>query len=328
MRIDVHTHYLPAPFLDRLREWGESVRVEDRDGEPYLARGSGGYPLTPGFVDLEARAAWMDDHDVDMTVASVSSLDPNGEPFSVEQTKDLTRALNAGYADAQAAYPDRFVGLASLPFRDQEAAVEELDRAIDEYSLGGVAIPTTIRGRKRSAPEFEPVFDRIDERGVPVFVHPGTNALSRALDSAEGGLNPTVIFPIETTVQLARLIFDGFFDRYGFPVLLSHMGGALPYLVGRLERGRQRFRLDPGASPDHPVIEYVSRFHYDAISFHAPAVAMVLDLVGADHLLFGTDYPFDMERIEETVADIETVAPTPAAEQTVMGGAAVDLFDL
>lgn len=328
MRVDVHTHYLPAPFLDLLGEWGESVRVEDRDGGPFLVRGGGGFPLTPGFVDLDARAAWMAEHDVDVTVASLSSPDPNeAEPFSVEQSTALARAFNDGYADAQRAYPDRFAGLATLPFREPSAAVEEVDRALGDLGLHGVAVPTTVAGRKLSDPDFEPVFDRIAALDATVFIHPGTNALSGTLEPAEGGLNPTVIFPTETTVQLTRLVFDGFFDRYDFDLVVSHMGGALPYLVGRLERGRQRFRLDQ-SPPDHPAIDYVTRFYYDAISFHEPAVAMALETVGADHLLFGTDYPFDMERIDETVADIEAVAPGPDARRTIMGETAAELFDL
>lgn len=327
MRVDVHTHYLPAPFRDLLREWGASVRIEDRDDRPFVVRGGGGFPLTPGFVDLEARAAWMAEHDVDVTVASVSSPNPNtAEPFSVEQSTALARAINDGYADAQAEYPDRFVGLATLPFREPSAAVEEVDRALGELGLHGVAVPTTVAGRKLSDPAFEPVFDRIEALDATVFVHPGTNALSRAFDPEEGGLNPTVVFPTETTVQLTRLIFDGFFDRYGFDLVVAHMGGALPYLVGRLERGRQRFRLNE-SPPEHPIIDYVRRFYYDVISFHEPAVAMALETVGADHLLFGTDYPFDMERIDETVEDVEAVV---AADDrpSVWAGTAVDLYGL
>lgn len=328
MRVDAHTHYLPEPFRRLLRDWGKSVRIEDRDGQPHAVHTEGAIPLSPGFHDLGARAAWMDEHDVDVTVASVSTPSPNEGPFSVEESTELVRALNDGYADAQREYPDRFAGLGALPFRDPDAAVEEVDRIADDLDLAGVAVHATVRGRKLSDPEFEPVFDRIDERDLTVFVHPGRNVMSHELEDEEGGLNPTVVFPTETTVQLTRLVFDGFFDRHDFDVLLSHMGGALPYLVGRLERGRQRFRLDDGVPPERPISEYVEEFYYDAISFHPPAVRAALETAGPEHLLFGTDYPFDMEDIDASLRDVRETSPSESATRAMMGETAVDLFDL
>lgn len=328
MRVDVHTHFLPEAFRRLLRERDGAVRIEDRNGQPHAVHADGTVPLSPGFRDLDARAAWMDDHGVDVTVASVSTPSPNEGPLSVEESTELVRAINDGYADAQREYPDRFAGLGALPLRAPEAAVAEVDRIADDLDLAGVAVHTTVRGRKLSAPEFEPVFDRVAERDLPVFVHPGRNVMSEQLDDGEGGLNPTVIFPTETTVQLTRLIFDGFFDRHDLAVVVSHMGGALPYLVGRLERGRERFRLDDGVPPEKPVREYVDEFYYDAISFHPPAVRAALDTVGADHLLFGTDYPFNMEDIDASLRDIEATAPSEAATRAIMGETAADLFDL
>lgn len=328
MRVDVHTHFLPEPFRRLLRDWNERVRIEDRDGQPHAVHASGAIPLSPGFRDLDARAAWMDEHDVDVTVASASTPNPNEEPFSVAQSTELVRALNDGYAEAQRDYPDRFAGLGALPLRDPEAALTEVDRITDDLDLAGVAVHATVRGRKLSAPELEPVFERVAERDLPVFVHPGRNVLSHELEAEEGGLNPTVIFPTETTVQLTRLIFDGFFDRHDVDLVVAHMGGALPYLVGRLERGRERFRTAPDVPPERPVQAYVEEFYYDTISFHQPALRAAIETAGTDHLLFGTDYPFDMEDVDASLRDVRETSPSESATCAMMGETAADLFDL
>jgi aminocarboxymuconate-semialdehyde decarboxylase len=327
MRIDVHTHYLPEPFRRRLREWEEGVRIEDRDGRPFVVHTTGSFPLFPGFRDPEARVEWMDEHDVDYTLASPSTPNPNEGPFSVEQSTELIRAINDGYADVQAEYPDRFGGIGPLPLRDPEAAVAEIDR-IEELGLKGVMLPTTVRGRKLSHPDLEPVFDRLDESGLPAFLHPGRNPLSHELDDDEWMFTPLTVFPTETTHQIGRLIFDGFFDRHEFDLVLSHMGGALPYLVGRLERGRDQFRSDEGQTPERPVREYVEAFYYDTISFHPPAMEAAIDTVGLDRFLFGTDYPFGMENIDDTLESIDALELSDADREAVMSGNVAELFDL
>jgi aminocarboxymuconate-semialdehyde decarboxylase len=309
------------------------VRIEDREGTPFgdsypfVVHTTGSFPVFEGFRDPEARVEWMDDNDVDYTLASVSTPNPNEGPFSVDQSTELIRAINDGLADVEAAYPDRFGGLGPLPLRDPEAALEELDRIVD-MGLAGVALPTTVRGRKLSHPDLEPVFDRLDELDLTAFVHPGRNALSHELDDEEWMFTPMTVFTTETTHQIGRLVFDGFFDRHDFDVVLSHMGGALTHLVGRMERGREQFRSGDGDSPERPVIEYLREFHYDTISFHPPAMEAAMETVGADRLLFGTDYPFGMEKIEDTLADVEELSLSPAEREAVTGGTAAALFDL
>ncbi|MFC7251607.1 amidohydrolase family protein [Halomicroarcula sp. GCM10025324] len=328
MRIEVHTHYLPEPFRRRLREWDMSVRIEDRDGMPFVVHTTGSFPLFPGFRDPEARVEWMDENDIDYMLLSPSTPNPNEGPFSVEQSTELIQSINDGYADIQEEYPDRFGGLGPLPLRDPEAAVEELDRIV-EMGLKGVMLPTTVRDRKLSDPELTPVFDKLEETGLPVFVHPGRNQLSQQLDDDEWIFTPMTVFPTETTHQIARLIFDGFFDRHDdLDLVLSHMGGALTHLVGRLERGYDQFRSDDESTPERPISEYVEEFYYDTISFHPPAMQAAIDTVGSDRLLFGTDYPFGMENIEGTLDSIDALDLSADEQEAIMGGTAAELFDI
>lgn len=327
MRIDVHTHYLPETYRGLLRDWGKAVRIEDRDGTPHAVYGDTVREISPGFRDLDARAEWMAEHDVDLTVASISNPSPYEDAFTDAESTELVRAINDGFAAARRERPDEFAGFGAVPFREPSAAVDEVERIAD-LGLAGVAVPTAVRERTLSDPAFEPVFDRIDDLDLPVFVHPTRNVVSEQLSPAESGLDPTVVFPVDTTVQLTRLVFDGFFDRHDLDLVVAHMGGALPYLVGRLERGRQRFRADDASPPARPIADYVESFYYDAISFHAPAVGAAIETAGADHLLFGTDYPFAMENAPATVADVQDRAPSAAAERAILGENAADLLDL
>lgn len=328
MRVDVHTHYLPESYRNLLHEWGKSVRIENYGGTPHAVYHGAVREITPGFRDLDARAEWIADHDIDLTLASISNPSPHDDAFSDDESVELVQAINDGFAAAQQARPDEFVGLGTIPFRDPEVAVAEVDRIASDLKLPGVTVPTTVCGQQLSDPDFEPVFDRIVGHDLPVFLHPTRNVVSDRLRPDESGLDPTIVFPMDTTVAVSRLIWNGFFDRHDVDLLIAHMGGTLPYLVGRLERGRQRFRDEPGTPPKRPMLDYVEEFYYDAISFHAPALGAAIETVGADHLCFGTDYPFAMENATVTVADIEDRVTSAETEHVIMRGNAVDLFDL
>lgn len=328
MRIDVHTHFLPAEYRRRLRDSDGPVRIEDRDGEPFVVHTTGSYPLSPGFRDVDARLSWMDENGVDTTLLSNSTPNPNEGPFSVAESNELVRAINDGYARLEDEYPERFGGLGLLPLRDPEAAIEEIDRIANDLELAGVTLPTALRGEKLSKPELEPVFDKLDDSGLTAFVHPARNELSTELSGEEWIFNPLAVFPTDTTFQIGRLIFDGFFDRHDFDVVLSHFGGALPYLVGRFERGREQFRSGAEDAPARPIEEYVKEFYYDTILFHPPAMRGALETVGAEQLVFGTDYPFGMEDIDATLADVDALGLSEAEHEAVMGGTAAELFDL
>lgn len=326
MIVDAHTHYLPPRFLDTLRDLDGPVGVEEYDGETMLRHGHGSIPLFPGFTDVEERVAWMAEHGIDRTVVSVSTPNPYEGPFSAEESTRLVRAINEGNAALRVEHPDVFVPLGMLPLRQPEEAAAELDRIVD-FDLAGIALPTAVGDRKLSHPDFAPVFDRLDRLGLPAFVHPRPNEVSAALPPEEWHVNTLAVFPSETTIQLCRLLMDGFFDRHDFDVLVAHLGGTLPYLAGRLERGRRAFTGDEGP-PQRPILEYLREFYYDAISFHPPAIHTAVETVGADRLLFGTDYPFGIEDAGWARESIEAAIPDERDREAVFGRTALELFDV
>lgn len=336
MRIDVHNHLLPEPYVDLLLEWDTPVGLESegdrlymihqRSGTASVAKGNH-IPVNEGFTDVEARFEWMDQYDVERTLVSVSTPNPIDEAFTPEQSTKLIRAINDGFADLQSQHPDRITALGMLPLREPEEAVAEVDRIIDDLDFHGIALPTSINGTKLSQPELAPVFDRVDDAELTVFIHPHGNVLSDELGPDESFLNPLVIFPTETTFQVARLIYDGFFDDHDFDVVLSHMGGALLQLAGRLERGRDEID-DPASRPDRPIRKYLQEFYYDSISFHRPSLTAALDTVGIDQFVFGTDFPFDEEDTQAIVSDINATVESEADLERVMYSNATELFNL
>lgn len=333
--VDVQTHFLPDQYLEALGSKSRSVTVTERDGTPYISHEHDSFPLYPGFTDLETRIEWMDDHGIDVGLVSVSKPSPNEGPFTVEESVDLARALNDGYAAASDAHPDRIGGLACLPMRDPAAAVEEVDRAVDDLGLAGVALKTTVRGTPLSDPAFEPVFERIAERDLSAFVHPRYNELTESMSPEEWMLKPMVIFPTETTVQFSRLIFDGFFDRFsGIPFVVAHLGGALPSLAGRLETAydiaqeRVAGAADADELPAHRPTQYLEGLYYDAIAHHPPALRCAIETVGADRLLFASDYPFEAEDADGTLRDLDNLDLTDAERAGILGVTARELFDV
>jgi aminocarboxymuconate-semialdehyde decarboxylase len=331
--VDVQTHFLPEQYLEALGAKSRSVSVTDRDGMPYISHEHDSFPLYPGFTDLETRIEWMDEHDIDVGLLSVSKPSPNEGPFTVEESVELAHALNDGYAEASDAYPDRLGGLACLPMRDPEAAIDEVDRVVDELGLAGIALKTTVRGTPLSDPAFEPVFERIETRGLSVFVHPRYNELTDSMGPEEWMLKPMIIFPTETTVQFSRLIFDGFFDRFSeIPFVVAHLGGALPYLAGRLETAydiaQERVAGDADELPDHRPTHYLEHLYYDAIAHHTPALRCAIETVGADRLLFASDYPFEAEDADGTMRDLDELDLTDQERAGILGGTAAALFDI
>lgn len=324
MRVDVHTHFLPATFREHLKAADGPICIDT--GSPHrLMHLHGSFPLSPGFRDMEARFEWMDRWDIDHTIASVSTPNPNEGPQSVETTISWTTAINEGFATLQDEHGDSFSALGSLPLRDPAKAVNSVDRVL-ELDLKGFALPTAVRGQSLADPSLTPVFEAIDETGLPVFFHPQPNTISHTFRGDEQFLNPVIVFPIETTVQLTRLIFAGFFDRHDFPVLIAHLGGALPYLVGRLDRGHRLFRTEASDPPQNRIADYLRSFYYDTIGFHPPAIELVGKTIGFDRMLFGSDYPFGMEDIQSSLTDLERVSISTDEASQIMGDGAADLF--
>jgi len=292
--IDVHAHFYPERFLAAVETWGApfGARVDRSDprGPVLVAPGTPTRPLEPRFFDLPARLRSMDRQGVEVQALSLTI--PMVYWADGAAGHRLARAFNDAASEAHTAHPDRFVGCATLPMQDPPRAAQELERASGLPGIRAVYLGTNMNGRELSDPAFFPIFERCQALKLPVLLHPITVIGAERLQPFY--LHNLLGNPFDTAVAAAHLVFGGVLDRLPqLQVCLPHAGGALPYLAGRLQRG-QRVRPEARKAARRPVTAYLRRFSYDTISHNPRALRYLIDTVGADRVMLGSDFCFDM----------------------------------
>jgi len=292
--IDVHAHFYPERFLAAVETWGApfGARVDRSDprGPVLVAPGTPTRPLEPRFFDLPARLRSMDRQGVEVQALSLTI--PMVYWADGAAGHRLARAFNDAASEAHTAHPDRFVGCATLPMQDPPRAAQELERASGLPGIRAVYLGTNVTGRELSDPAFFPIFERCQALKLPVLLHPITVIGAERLQPFY--LHNLLGNPFDTAVAAAHLVFGGVLDRLPqLQVCLPHAGGALPYLAGRLQRG-QRVRPEAQKAARRPVRTYLRRFSYDTISHDPRALRYLIDTVGADRVMLGSDFCFDM----------------------------------
>jgi aminocarboxymuconate-semialdehyde decarboxylase len=286
--IDIHAHFVPEEYLRIIEAEGEPYGVRLRSGAngPMIVVGQAVIgPITAHYHNLDVRLKAMDAQRV--AVHALSLNPPMVYWANGALGVRLAKLINDALAEANRAHPDRFMGLATLPLQDPAAAVTEAERAITELGCRGIYLGTNVRGKELSDPSFLPVFERIHALGAPIFLHPFNVIGSQRLTSYY--LHNLLGNPFDTAVAAANLIFSGLLDRFPkLNICLPHAGGAFPYLIGRLNHGwkvREECR-----ALKKPPLSYLRRFTYDTIS-HAPeALRSLINLVGADRVMLGSDF--------------------------------------
>lgn len=323
--IDVHTHMFTRRWLELLVAHGAPYRIQVRpDRRDEIFRGD--TPVVfpqPGHFDYDLRLQAMDAAGIGVSIVSLTC--PNvywgGETVSAE----AARVSNASMAEAQRAHGDRIRWLASLPWQYPSRAVDELARSCNEGAVG-VMVIANIAGRSLTESLFEPVWAEIDRRALPVLVHPGEPPGSDLMDMGSYDLSWSVGFMFDTTLAVTRMIFDGFLDRHpNVKLIAAHGGGALTYLVGRLEKGDavelpERRRMT--ASPT----EYLRRIWYDCLTYDLGALRYLISVVGPERVLFGTDWPHQVHDVVGSLAN--TAALPPDQRDAIRSTNALELFAL
>ena len=292
--IDVHAHFYPERFLAAVEAWGApfgaGVDRSDPRGPVLVVRGARTPPLEPRFFDLPARLRSMDRQGVEVQALSLTI--PMVYWADGEAGHRLARAFNDAASEAHTAHPDRFVGCTTLPMQDPPRAAQELERASGLPGIRAVYLGTNMNGRELSDPAFFPIFERCQALKLPVLLHPISVIGAERLQPYY--LQNLLGNPFDTAVAAAHLVFGGVLDRLPrLQVCLPHAGGALPYLVGRLQHG-QRVRPEARKAARRPVAAYLRRFSYDTISHDPRALRYLIDTVGADRVMLGSDFCFDM----------------------------------
>ena len=324
--IDVHTHMLNKEWLELLRRHG-SPRYEVRksmdapegiflDGAPFMTP-------QPGHFDYDERIKRMDEARVDMAILSLTC--PNVYWGSAETSLEAARIVNDDMARAQTQYPSRIRFIASIPWEHAELAVSELKRALDKGALG-VMVLASINGKSLTDPLFAPVWAEINRRSLPVLVHPTAPPGTPLLDMRVYNLIASVGFMFDTTLAIARMIFDGFFDRYpNIKIIASHGGATLPYLAGRLEICYDNMNA-ARVKISRPPSEYLRHIYYDSVVYRQEALQLCINVGGSDHVMYGSDYPHNIGDMKGCLARVDAL---PAAErEKVRGGNARRVFGI
>ena len=323
--IDVHTHMFTRRWLELLRTSGSPYGVKVRpDGREEIFRGD--TPVVfpqPGHFDYDLRIRAMDEAGIDVSIVSLTC--PNVYWGGPDVSAGAARESNERMAEAQRAYGDRIRWFTSLPWEYPDRAVDELRRSCDD-GAAGVMVIANIAGRSLTEPAFEPIWSEIDRRALPVLIHPGEPPGSDLLDMGRYDLSWSVGFMFDTTLAVTRMIFDGFLDRFpNLKLIAAHGGGALPYLVGRFEKGdevelpsRRRMTATP--------IEYLRRIWYDCITYDIGALRYLVSVVGPERVMFGTDWPHQVHDVAGSLAN--TAALSPDDRDAIRGGNARALFNL
>jgi len=282
MRIDFHSHAFPAECFRLLQQYYPDVveLKEDAQGRLYAIWANTPLPTW----DHDQRLVDMDRAGVDIEILSNPPLYSRVD----EHSPALCRMMNDALAESCTRDPDRFKAFAHIPFNNMDAALTELTRALDELRFAGVLITSNVGGRYLHTPDFFPFWEEVNRRKAPVFMHPSHSPCYQDDET------PTLLsFPFDTTLSTTKLLYGGLFERFPDTVLiLAHLGGTLPYLARRIDLGFDEPAFFAGYKQiTRRPSEYMKKLYVDtALGWNRGAFNCARDLLGIDHIVYGTDY--------------------------------------
>ena len=321
--VDFHNHFYPPEYLTALGEGPTAVRVTtDREGNPVLHYPGDYNVAVRGHRDIAYRDRVLAEAGVDRQVLSFTT--PGTHVEEPGRARELARLVNDAYARIVRERGDRFSALATLPLNDPAAAAAELERTMGDFGFPGAMLFSNVNGVPLADPRYQVLYERADALGAVLHIHPTAPVGVEAM--TEYWLMPLVGFLLDTTLAAARLVFAGIPDRYPqISWVLSHLGGAIPYLAERLDRGFEAFR-ECRAHIAEPPSTYLRRFYYDTVNFDPAALRLAIGFAGADRILAGSDYPHQIGSIPSMLASLRSLGLSPEDERKVLGGNAERLL--
>jgi len=324
-KFDLHTHYYTQEYFERIRELpSEFSFAQSPTGQTIITfRGARFFGVTPPMTNVAKRIEEMDCVGIDVEVVSLST--PNVFFTSGEHQAGVARLINDAYADLIASHPNRFKGFASIPMDARDEALKELHRAIDQLKLNGVVLLSNIGGKALTAPQYRPFFEEANRMKLCIFLHPMLPV--NAEPFREYVLGPIIGFPFDTTLAVARMCYEGMFEEFqGIRWIVGHLGGAVPYLMERMDNGFRDF-AECRQKIDKLPSEYLKRLYYDTVSFSPYTLKMVRDMVGANHMVMGSDYPHLLGSIDRAVSSIEGLDVPMAEKEQILSRNALRILN-
>ena len=323
--IDFHNHFYPPEYLEAIQTGPSNVEVTfDSDNNPLLHYPGDYNIVVRGHRDIEYRAEVLEKTGVDKQILSFTT--PGTHVESPERSVDLARLVNDSLSKIMKEREERFSALATLPLNDPEASVAEMERAFNELGFKGVMFHSNVNGIALSDQRFWPLYEKAHDLNAVLYIHPSFPVGVEAM--TEYWLMPLVGFPFDTTLAAAKLVFSGVVEKCpGIRWVLGHLGGAIPYLAERLDRGFFAFE-ECRANITKPPSEYLKEFYYDSVNFDVNALEFALSFAGADHFVAGSDYPHKIGSLEKMVSSIEKLNISPGEKANIYSGNAARLLEL
>jgi aminocarboxymuconate-semialdehyde decarboxylase len=323
--IDFHNHYYPPKYMQALQSGQSSVRVTiDADGNPNIHY-PGDYNIAVrGHRDIAYRQGVLDELGVAMQVLTLTT--PGTHVETPATAVKLAALVNDEFKEAMESRSHHFTALATLPLNDPAASAKELDRAVRQLGMRGAMLFSNVNGVALSDKRFWPLYEVANDLNAVLYIHPEHPVGVEAM--LDYWLMPLCGFLFDTTLAAASLVFSGVVKRYPrIRWALCHLGGTIPYLAERLDRGFKAFK-DCRANIDREPSTYLKTFYYDTVNFNQGALKLAIEFAGAEHILAGSDYPHQIGSIPSMLDAIAKLPVTEEQRAGIAGGNAAKLLHL
>lgn len=328
MRIDFHTHIIPEEIPDFVEKFGgerwPTLEKTCSCGANIMVAGKVFREVTDQVWSPEKRIQDMDAEGVDMQV-----LSPIPVTFSywaeAEAAEEMSRIQNDFIADTVKQYPDRFIGMGTVPLQDVEASIREMDRCMHDIGLKGIEIGTNINGVNLDDPSFTAFFEAAEKWEVPLFIHPWETLGKERMP--RHNFMYTVGMPSETALAAASLINGGVMEKFPrLKICFAHGGGSFPYILPRLDQG---WKVWPHLRNTSKLpSQYAKNFYFDSLNYDPLNLKYLIDRFGADKIVMGSDYPFLLREIPPGKIVDDTAQLTEEQRRAILGGNALEFLNI
>ena len=323
--IDFHNHYYPPEYIKAVEQGPSAVRItHDAEGNPCLHY-PGDYNIAVrGHRDIDYREQVLRDSGVDTQVITLTT--PGTHIEETAAALRLARLTNDAFARVVADKRGRFASLATLPLCDPAASAAELRRAMEQLKFPGAMVFSNINGIALSDERFWKVWETANELGAVIHIHPTNPVGVEAM--LDYWLMPLVGFLMDTTLAAASLVFSGVAERFpNIKWVLGHLGGAVPYIAERFDRGYEAF-AECRKNISRPPTDYLKKFFFDTVNFDPRALELAVSFAGAGQILAGSDYPHQIGSIPKMLESLKAMRVSEEERQMVLGGNAKKLLRL
>jgi len=323
--IDFHNHFYPPEYVEAVKKGPSRIKVTfDKENNPLLHYPGDYNILVPEHRDIKSREKAVKDAGVDMQILTFTT--PGTQIETPERSVELAQKVNDSFAEIMAEHGAMFTALATLPMNDPAASVVELERAFNELGFKGVMVYSNINGVALSDQRFWPLYEKANDLDAVFYIHPNFPVGVEAM--TDYWLMPLVGFTFDTTLAGAKLVFSGVVEKFPrIKWVLAHLGGAIPYLAERLDRGFYAFK-ECREHISKPPGEFLKDFYYDSVNFDTKALKLAVDFAGAGHILAGSDYPHQIGSLEKMVESIESLDISSEEKANILGLNAKKLLKL